>query len=315
MDYVVLDLEFNNMQGVLASLNDYLSRQNAPRRHQYPNEIIQIGAVRLNKDFDVVEELNLIVRNSFYKTLNPYISLMTGITQEQMDEGVYYPEAMERLAAFSEGAALITWGLSDLLELIRNAHMHQLPMTIMGTRYLDLQQWMMLRSGAHQTPSLKGTLDALAIQVDETLLHDGFYDAKATALVLEAAARRYGPLDGFKNSAVLFGSDCVVIHGIRVRDIPDGEITMRCPLCGAEISYDQSLTPTAHRIHSMYHCNGCSSQFMEELSVKENMTGERTYFKKIRKISQEHYGYILAQRRQKRQEEGRSPSKGTRRKK
>ena len=64
MDYVVIDLEFNNMQGVYQNMKQYLNRENSYKRRLYPNEIIQIGAVRLNGGHTVGEGMNLIVKNT-----------------------------------------------------------------------------------------------------------------------------------------------------------------------------------------------------------------------------------------------------------
>ena len=300
MDYVIIDLEFNNLQGVYQTMNQYLNRENSTKRRLYPNEIIQIGAVRIGEDLKVRDGLNLIVKNTFYKTLNPVISEMTGVTQEMMDGGIGYPEAVRSLEKFCRDSIVLTWGISDIYEIIRNCHMHQTPITVLGQRYLDLQAWIGQREGGNHTPSLKAIMELYAIEVDDTQLHDGFYDAQSTGRVLVEALKKYGKIDSFRNSRVLFTSDSIFITDIHVRDIPDQEVTMLCPLCSGHIVYDISMTNEHGRIRSMYHCEECSGSYIEDISVKENMLGDRTFFKKIKKVPIDYYRAIIGQRQHKR---------------
>ncbi|MFZ2257703.1 MAG: 3'-5' exonuclease [Clostridiaceae bacterium] len=302
MDYVIIDLEFNNLQGVYQTMNQYLNRENSFKRRLYPNEIIQIGAVRLGEDLAVVDGLNIMVKNTFYKTLNPMISEMTGVTQAMMDEGIGYPEAVKVLEEFCKGAVVLTWGVSDIYEIIRNCHMHQTPITVLGQRYLDLQAWIGQRENGNRTPSLKSIMELYDIEIDDNLLHDGYYDAQSTGRVLVAAIRKYGKLDSFKTSRVLFTSDSVFITDIQVRDVPDTEVTMVCPLCDGHIVYDISMTNEHGKIRSMYHCEDCKSSYLEDIQAKENMLGERTFFKKIKKVPLDYFRAIIAQRQHKRSE-------------
>lgn len=296
MDYVIIDLEFNNMQGVYRNMNEYLNRENSFKRRMYPNEIIQIGAVRLNEDLSIGEGINLIVKNTFYKNLNPVISEMTGITQDQMDRGIRYPEAIEQLDRFCRNAVVVTWGVADIYEIIRNCHMHQTPITVLGQRYLDLQTWLGQKVDGNRTPSLKSIMEEFSLEVDDSKLHDGFYDAQSTALVLKKTLERYGRIDGLKNSRVLFTSDSIFITDISVRDIPDQEITTICPLCDGHIVYDISMNNEHGKVRSMYHCEDCRSSFIEDISVKENMLGDRKYFKKIKKVPEDFFRAIIGQR-------------------
>lgn len=296
MDYVVIDLEFNNMQGVYQNMKQYLNREDTGKRRLYPNEIIQIGAVRLKENLMEGEGLNLVIKNTFYKNLNPLISQMTGVTQAMMDEGIRYPEAISKLDRFCKNTVIVTWGVSDIYEIIRNCHMHQTPITVLGQRYLDLQAWIGQKLGGNPTPSLKSVMEEFSIEVDDTRLHDGYYDALSTARVLRAVLERYGRLDGLKNTRVLFTSDSIFITDIQVRDVPDEEITTICPLCEGHIVYDISMANEHGRIRSMYHCEACMSSFIEDISVKENMLGYRKFFKKIKKVPQDFFRAIIGQR-------------------
>ncbi len=302
MDYVIIDLEFNNLQGVYKNKREYLNRENSSKRHLYPNEIIQIGAVRLNDALEETGQLNRIVKNRFYETVNPVITEMTGVTQDMMDKGMLFPEAVRELEQFCEGAQVLTWGISDIYEIIRNCHMHQTPIIVLGQSYLDLQTWIGQKVGENRTPSLKSAMEAFHVEVDDEMLHDGFYDAQSTAKVMVEAIRKYGRLEGFKSSKVLFSSDSIFISDIKVRDIPDNEVTMICPLCNGHIVYDISMNNEHGKVRSMYHCEECQGNFIEDLQVKENMLGDRTFFKKIKKVPRDYFRTIIGQRQRRRNE-------------
>ena len=301
MDYVIIDLEFNNMQGVYQEMKHYLNREDTGKRRLYPNEIIQIGAVRLKEDLTLDGGLDLIIRNTFYKTLNPLISVMTGVTQERMDQGIRFPQAIAQLEAFCRDCVVVTWGVADIYEIIRNCHMHQTPITVLGQRYLDLQAWIGQHSEGNNTPSLKKVMEDYSIEVDDTMLHDGYYDALSTARILQKVLAEQGRLDGLKNTRVLFTSDSIVITDVHVRDVPDSEITTICPLCDGHIVYDISMTNEHGRIRSMYHCEACRSSFIEDITIKENMLGDRKFFKKIKKVPNDFFRAIIGQRQANRQ--------------
>jgi len=296
MDYVVLDLEFNNMQGLYETISEYMSRENRNSRYLYPNEIIQIGAVRLNEKFETINELNIFVKNSFYKSLNPAISEMTGIMQEQLDNGIPYKDAMNSLVDFAKNSILITWGISDVYELIRNCHMHTMPITIVGERYLDLQAYLTKFTEENKVPSLKSAMTMFDLIHDDEKFHDGLYDSICTAEVLRETVKKFGKLDGFKNNRILFSSESIYISNIRVKDIPDKEITVACPLCAGPVSYDLSMSNEHGKIKSMYHCRECKGSFLEEITVNENMMGDRKYFKKIKKVPKDYFDLLTRQK-------------------
>lgn len=293
MAYVVFDLEYNNMQGLLDDIKEYVPASQKADRYLYPNEIIQIGAVKLDENFNITEEFNRYVKNYFYKCLNPVISEMTGIKTEDIESGVSYREAFDDFVKFCENEIIMSWGTSDVFELIRNCHMHKMKVTIVGKKYLDLQDFVGKRDFENRTPSLKAVLTEYGVENDDNKLHDGLYDSICTAGVLKEAYKRHGKLTELKNTKIIFSSDSIYITNIKVRDIPDKEVTMKCPLCEGHISYDISMNNEHGKVKSFYHCKDCSSNFLEEISVKENMTGNRKYFKKIKKITKQHYDMIV----------------------
>lgn len=296
MDTVVLDLEFNNLQRVPRG-GARLSVSQRRERIMYPNEIIQMGAVRLDEGFREKDRLDLAIKNVFYPDLNPYVAEMTGISQERLDEGVSYAKAWSSLLSFCRGANLVTWGIGDIFELIRNGHLHKLTMEALGHEYLDLQEWLGRQRSGNRTPSLKSALQEFDLQVNESKLHDGFYDALSTARVMEAAVATYGRPEPWIKATTLFYSDCVYQPILSLKEIPDEEVSMQCPVCGEAINYDVSLMPEHAKIRCLYRCQTCNGYFLEDITARENMAHQRKFFKKIKEIKPGLYKGMVAQRR------------------
>lgn len=76
MDYIVFDMEFN--QDFASSIEVYR------RRHEYPPEIIQIGAIKINSDLNTVETFDRYISPTMYSNISPIITELTGITTEQL---------------------------------------------------------------------------------------------------------------------------------------------------------------------------------------------------------------------------------------
>ena len=77
MAYIVFDMEWN--QPMCAA---------QPRQGRngvkLSGEIMQIGAVRLDENFEIEETFSLCVKPHFYKRLNKRVKELTGITKEEL---------------------------------------------------------------------------------------------------------------------------------------------------------------------------------------------------------------------------------------
>ena len=82
MEYVVFDLEFN--QGFDKTLNKTVSNERCPF------EIIQIGAIKLDSHFNIIDTFNSYVKPQLYKSIHPFVGKMTGIKSEDVMDCLLY---------------------------------------------------------------------------------------------------------------------------------------------------------------------------------------------------------------------------------
>ena len=110
MHYIFLDLEWNNAYSKI--------------HHRFVNEIIEIGAVKLNEDFEEIGRFDVFVKSRITKKLGSRFKNLTNISNEEMSEGVDFLEAVTKFAGFcGDDFITITWSNSDLYAIAENFHL------------------------------------------------------------------------------------------------------------------------------------------------------------------------------------------------
>lgn len=110
-NYIVFDLEWNQ------SANG--KERSIPH---FPFEIIEIGAVKLNEAFQMVDEFHRLIRPQVYTQMHHAISEVTHMDMKELrNSGELFPDAAADFLSWCGGDAVFcTWGNMDLLELQRN---------------------------------------------------------------------------------------------------------------------------------------------------------------------------------------------------
>ena len=177
MSFIIFDLEFNQ---------DVSSLQNFDKtRSLNPFEIIQIGAIKLDLEFNTVETFNRYVKPTFYTRINPFVTELTGITTEQLLTEGPFPEIYKAFTTFinESDSIFCTWGMSDIIELFRNVEDHQLSHRFLPKRVINLQPYVSMHFNLSQKNLLRlqHAVDLLHIPITyafHNALHDAFYTAE-----------------------------------------------------------------------------------------------------------------------------------------
>ncbi len=180
---IILDLEWDSAYCI--------------KQHRFVNQIIQIGAVKLNEQLEIVDSFNEIVRSSITKKLSKRFIELTGITTEMMLGGISLTDAFLRYNRWIGSQALtMTWSTSDLYTLIENKKF-LLPKGVsfrLG-RYMDLQSFVQNEMRAIGLEfvsqiSLSHAAELLGITFDDIDLHKAQDDCILSAKLLK---RFYDP--------------------------------------------------------------------------------------------------------------------------
>ena len=237
MYYITLDLEWNQAYAQKALA---VQRQLSCRLR---GEVIQIGAVKLDKNMNVCGSYQIIVKPKYFRKLHRHVSELTGITQEQMDLGTPLEEAAERFRKWcGKDFAFLTWGPDDIPMLKENFNAHRLSADWLGKVY-DLQRIFNTRTdGLSKQRSLEYAMDYFEIP-QNLPAHDALNDAYFTALVAQKldvpdAIKSYTTANGeYLDERVMGDADAGDDGYVTIEELLDDEAVKNpvCPLCGGKL--------------------------------------------------------------------------------
>ena len=179
MQYIVLDLEWNQP----TSYNTSVFRKVGD---SLLFEVIQIGAVRMDEDFQIRDSISIPIRPTHYTSIHPRIKRMTHLTNEQLCDAPDFMEGMEQFVDWcGEDYIFLTWGGDDVSVLQQNIDFFRFERPV-GKMY-DIQRLyaQVYELGASQK-ALKAAMEQLEIEADEEKdFHNAVNDAYYTALVFQ----------------------------------------------------------------------------------------------------------------------------------
>lgn len=177
MNYIVFDLELNSK--IFKS--------------KTPNEIIEIGAIKLNERLECVDSFQAFVKPKVHKKLFPVVKRKTNILQQDINDA---PNFRSVLLAFKEWIGrdyiLCSWGHDDIHHLKLNCQFNKSGVKWIDS-HIDIQKHFsrIYNAPAGQRYSLAKALELLGITVGEEL-HRADADARYTA---EVFVRIYDKID------------------------------------------------------------------------------------------------------------------------
>ena len=131
MNYILFDLEWNQ-----ASHGDEDKVENLPF------EIVEIGAVKLNENRDMVSEFSRLIKPQVYHEMHYITSRLVHLQMEELQKGDTFPVVMKEFLDWcGEDHLFCTWGALDLLELQRNmAYYNMEPLSDRPIKFYDIQK-------------------------------------------------------------------------------------------------------------------------------------------------------------------------------
>lgn len=166
MNFIIFDLELNSK----------------PFKNRHPNEIVEIGAVKLDEHLNVTDEFQSFAKPRIYKKLFKVVKNKTNISQEDINEA---EELKTVLGSFRQwvgsGFILCSWGHDDIHHLKTNCKFNKVSSKWLKES-IDIQKQF---SRIYDLPkgqvfSLKNALEMLEIPVKEEL-HRADIDARYTS--------------------------------------------------------------------------------------------------------------------------------------
>lgn len=176
MNYIVLDLEWNQCP-----------KGKEFENKQLPFEIIEIGAVKLDSGFGVIEEYDRIIRPKLYTKLHYIVKDIIDVSNDDLANGGNFDEVIEEFLNWcGEDYIFCIWGNGDLTELQRNMRFYNVenrfPMPFI---FYDIQKlYSILYEDGKIRRSLQSVIEAMHLSEAEEF-HRAINDARYTARVMQ----------------------------------------------------------------------------------------------------------------------------------
>ena len=240
----------------------------------FRGEIIEIGAVKIDEDANVLDTFSIHLRPRIFRTLQHHIAKVTGLTQADLDKGEPIVQGLRRFMQWcGPDAEFAEWGMDDVPVLKQNLFLCNLDES-RPTQWYDLQQ-IFLRE--HPRKEGEGmTLESVVTRMGipmERPFHDALSDTLYTADVCRKLDLRAGLAAYPTEEESLRASLCPAPGDYRDFRVFRGYveqstwrsdpkiITASCPVCGGYFAVFSAArcgrdgdTPGAKRYCSSHGC-------------------------------------------------------------
>ena len=282
MYYVIMDLEWNN------SYNKKLK--------SFFNEIIEIGAVMVDEDLDVVDTFSVLIRSQLSNKLSGRVKNLTHISNEDMYGGISFSKAVSDFSKWIDDrdCTFMSWGNGDLRVMLDNLKcfcgIEGIPFI---SKYMDLQKYCQqyLKLSIAQQIGLSAAATLFGIDVSKYSTHRALddsllslrcfkksYDADALAgFVLECDDEFYGRL--------LFKSK--YITNLKDERIDRSQMVCYCDECHKRMRKvsDWKLVNKAFR--ALFYCKNCDVHNMFTVRFREHFDSVEVKTKKTKVVNEE----------------------------
>ena len=278
MNYIVIDLEWNGSW--------------SKKAHGYFNEIIEVGAVKVDEQMRVVDEFRAAIKPVVSKKLSTIVTDLTNITAEELEDGTTFTGMMRQLSKWmgKEPSTVLTWSTTDLLVLMENCRYfygrQQIPFL---KNYMDFQVYAQQRMGVDtsQQLGLARAGEMLGIPEDDMSLHRALDDSKLTAAILQKVYEK----DTFTEAILPVDEEFykrITFKTVIIKDLDDplvkrSELCFNCPECGQNMKRKGSWRFRSRAFCAEFSCRRCEKKYNGRVQFRLRYEGVETK-KKLNEI-------------------------------
>ena len=267
MNYIILDLEWDSAYSV--------------RHKRFINQILQIGAVKLDSNFSVTDTFEQTVRSSVSKKVSGRFAALTGITTEKMRDGIPFDEAVDRYNEWAgKDTVTMTWSDSDLYSIKENEEC-----LLSGGRrfavekYLDLQKFVQgeLKKAGYEDKnqiSLAAAAELLGVNTQGLELHTAKDDSLLCVALLKKCYNKesFEPLIRDTGDPEFYRRlrfKPYAISNINDERIDKSQLVFYCDRCGAKANRTSVWRYRNRWFAAKFTCPKCARRFSGRLTFKK----------------------------------------------
>ena len=276
MGYIILDLEFNNMQNITKYYPHIYEKNRYLRTLEVQNEIIQIGAVKLDDNMKQIDSYKVYTKSCAFPVLNPIITNITGITHKDLRNAISLKDGLIGLKKFVGTDNIVcSWATDDIAEIVINAKYQGYDDVFWIKKYLDLQNYCTKLLSYKKPIGLKVALAELKIEVDQSKLHDALNDSIYTAEVL----RKVYEKEKIEKAIVddVYALPTLKIKDLRKHDPSIIDMEFKCKNCNTDLTVVEPLALLVNKFISLGKCETCDGKYLQEVYLRKNIAGKIIY--------------------------------------
>lgn len=198
MNYIVLDLEWNQADGKI------------DRAGCLPFEIVEIGAVKLNRRMAIIDEFEELIKPKIYPHLHYMTSQIIHVDNEDFVNARSFEEVMNDFLKWcGKDYIFCIWGTLDLTELQRNMMFYGMDeLSVKPLPFMDVQK---MFSIAYEDGKIRRALEFGVDYLDITKnqpFHRAKNDAYYTAKVLEKIHKKHRDVENYLSYDLFMTPQC-----------------------------------------------------------------------------------------------------------
>lgn len=271
MNYIIFDFEWNNAF-------NYAIKKSI-------NEIIEIGAVKLDRNLNIVDTFKQLIKPKVSRKLSSRCKNLTNISMEEIKQsGVPFEEAFRDFARWSGGAdsVFLSWSDSDLYVLADNFSKFSTSLHIddFMKRYCDAQKYCMSyidECDGHTQIGLSRCAEIFGIKIDALKLHRALADCYVTAECLKAVYDADKLATFTKECDRAFFERLIYkpyyINKPKTDDFNINDVDFVCMNCNCNINVIKGFENANNTFKTIGVCSECNRKFWLYVRAKKTYDG------------------------------------------
>ncbi|MBR5321248.1 MAG: exonuclease domain-containing protein [Clostridia bacterium] len=263
MTYIIMDLEWNN---------SYMKST-----QKFINEIIEIGAVKLDKELKEIDTFSELIKPVVSRKLRSRIKNLTHITNDDIKTGRPFTKVISDFEKWvGDDAVFLTWGDTDIRTLLSNMKVFLQKEDIPFLRkYADLQRYCQcfINMENIQQAGLSYAAQCLQIDAEQFPHHRALDDSLLSA---ECFKKTFDT-----NKLSEFIKECnedfyarLAFHPYIIKHKDDPLIDKNifncyCDICGGKVKTIKKWKFTNQSFRGFFFCENCNREFRVNLRIKK----------------------------------------------
>ena len=244
---------------------------------KFVNEIIEIGAVKLNENLEIVDTYSELIKPVVSRKLRSRIKDLTHLTNEDISGGIAFNEAISKLEEWSGSDALfMTWGDTDIRTMLSNFKYFLKKDSILFIEYYaDLQRYCQcfINMENIQQAGLSYAAECLQIDAEKYPHHRALDDSLLSAECFKQVFDK-DKLDEFIKvcDADFYARLTFKPYVIKSKNDPlidKNLFNCYCDICGGKVETLKKWKFMNQSFRGLFYCANCDREFRVNLRIKK----------------------------------------------